>query len=70
MLHSSHIHRTRRHLGDGDSVAINCCHKIEHGVEMLFRFYRPARRVMQRIADIVYKVEANIDALRKFEAES
>lgn len=48
----------------------NCCHKIEHGVEMLFRFYRPARRVMQRIADIVYKVEANIDALRKFEAES
>jgi dTDP-4-amino-4,6-dideoxygalactose transaminase len=47
----------------------NCCHKVEHGVEMLFRFYKPAKRVMHRIADIVHKVEANIDALRRYEKE-
>lgn len=48
----------------------NCCHKVEHGVEMLFRFYRPARGVMHRIADILHKVEANMDTLRAYEREA
>ena len=48
----------------------NCCHKIEHAVELLFRFYKPAKPIMQRIADIIYKVEANVDALRAYERAS
>ena len=48
----------------------NCCHKVEHGAELLFRFYKPAKAVMQRIADIIYKVEANMDALRAYERHS
>ena len=45
----------------------NCRHKIEHGVQMIFRFYKPAKAMMRRIADVLYKVESNIDALREYE---
>ncbi|MAE60575.1 MAG: hypothetical protein CMJ49_04360 [Planctomycetaceae bacterium] len=42
---------------------------MNHGLQMMFRFYKPAARVMQRVADIIYKVEANIDALRRYERQ-
>ena len=45
----------------------NCQYKVEHGAQMLFRFYKPAKATMRRIADVIYKVEANIDALREYE---
>ncbi len=48
----------------------NACHKVDHSVELLFRFYKPMPKTMQRIADIVYKVEANIDALRVYDHEN
>ena len=45
-------------------------YKVEHALELLFRFYKPMPKTMRRIADIVYKVEANIDALRAYERET
>jgi hypothetical protein len=42
---------------------------MNHGLQMMFRFYKPAARVMRRVADIIYKVEANIDALRRYERQ-
>ncbi len=45
----------------------DCCHLVDHGVQMLFRFYKPASATMRRIADILYKVETNMDALRTYE---
>ena len=40
---------------------------IARGLQLIFRFYKPAPKAMQRIADIIYKVEANIEALRRYE---
>ena len=37
---------------------------------MLFRFYKPMPKTMDRIADILYKVEDNIDALRAYEKKN
>ena len=45
----------------------NCRHIVDHGVQSLFRFFKPAHATMHRIADIIYKVEENIDALRTYE---
>ena len=45
----------------------NAEHAIENGLQLIFRFYKPAARTMQRIAAIIYKVESNIDALREYE---
>ncbi|MAE63202.1 MAG: hypothetical protein CMJ18_02920 [Phycisphaeraceae bacterium] len=45
----------------------NCLDLVEHGLQSIFRFYKPAKAVMQRIADVLYKVESNIDALRAYE---
>lgn len=44
----------------------NCQYKIDHALEMGFNFYRPAAKAMAQMAQIVYKVEANIDALRAY----
>ena len=41
---------------------------VAHGLQMIFRFYRPALQTMRRIADVIYKVEANMDALRRYES--
>ena len=38
-------------------------------LEMSFNYYKPAANIMQRFADIVYKVEAKIDALREWEKQ-
>ena len=48
----------------------NACHKVDHSLELLFRFYKPMPKTMQRIADILYKVEANMDALRAYEQQN
>lgn len=40
---------------------------INNGIQLIFRFYKPAPKMMQRIVDIVDKVESNIDALRAYE---
>ncbi|MBT3605882.1 MAG: DegT/DnrJ/EryC1/StrS family aminotransferase [Candidatus Latescibacteria bacterium] len=45
----------------------NCQYKIDHALEFAFNYYKPNQKAMQRLADIVYKVEANIDALRAYE---
>lgn len=48
----------------------NACYKFEHALELLFRFYKPMPKTMDRIADILYKVEDNIDALRAYEKKN
>ena len=45
----------------------NAEYAINHGIQLIFRFYKPAPKVMQRIADIICKVESNIDSLRQYE---
>jgi dTDP-4-amino-4,6-dideoxygalactose transaminase len=45
----------------------NCRHKIAHAIDMGFNYYKPARKTMERIAEIFYKVERGIDGLRKWE---
>ena len=45
----------------------NATDLMENSLQMMFRFYKPLPRVMQRIADIIYKVESQIDALREYE---
>jgi dTDP-4-amino-4,6-dideoxygalactose transaminase len=47
----------------------NTEYAINHGIQLIFRFYKPAAKVMQRIADIIYKVESNIDSLRHYEQD-
>ncbi len=42
----------------------NCERKIASALDMGFNFYKPAKNMMKRIADIIYKVEANIDTLK------
>ncbi len=45
----------------------NCEHKIASALDMSFNFYKPAKSSMKKMADIIYKVEANIDVLRRWE---
>ena len=47
----------------------NCRHKIANSVEMGFNFTRPAVGQMARIGEIVAKVDANLDALGKWEKQ-
>ena len=46
------------------------CYKFDHALELLFRFYKPMPKTMDRIADIIYKVEDQIDALRTYEKKN
>ena len=48
----------------------NACYKVEHSLELLFRFYKAMPKTMDRIADILYKVEDNSDALRAYEKKN
>jgi hypothetical protein len=45
----------------------NAQYKVDHAIEISFNWYRPARKAMQQIADIFYKVESQLDALREHE---
>jgi dTDP-4-amino-4,6-dideoxygalactose transaminase len=47
----------------------NCRRKITNSIEMGFNFTRLAPKQMARFAEIVQKVEANIDALRTWEKD-
>lgn len=47
----------------------NCRHKISCSLESRFDFIDPAPEIMDRIAEIILKVEANIDDLRTHERE-
>jgi len=45
----------------------NCRYKVDHSLEMNFNFVRPAKRMMERIGNIVAKVDAALPALRDWE---
>lgn len=45
----------------------NCRYKVSHSLETAFNYVRPAQSMMQRIADIVHKVDASIEDLREWE---
>ena len=47
----------------------NCRWKVDHSLETAFNYVRPAKKMMQRIAEIVQKVDASIDSLRRWEAD-
>lgn len=47
----------------------NTDHKVAQAIDLSFtRWHRPAKRAMQRLAQAFLKVEANLDALRDYEA--
>ena len=47
----------------------NAEYAISNGMQLIFRFYKPMPQTMQRIAEIIDKVEANIDELRDYERD-
>lgn len=58
----------KRHGYDVHQYAVpNCRYKVDHSLEFAFNYVRPAQAMMQRIADIVHKVDQSIEDLREWE---
>jgi dTDP-4-amino-4,6-dideoxygalactose transaminase len=45
----------------------NCRHRVANSIETRFDFIDPREDMVSRMADVIQKVEANIDALRDYE---
>lgn len=59
----------RHRVNYGKTQVPGCRHKVAHAIEAPFNFVRPARRMMERIAEIVNKVDRHMDALRQWERD-
>ncbi|HYV44249.1 MAG TPA: aminotransferase class I/II-fold pyridoxal phosphate-dependent enzyme [Myxococcaceae bacterium] len=64
------MEQLRRAKADYGRVSLPACErKVERSVEIVWNFYRPDGRAMQRLAECFHKVGRHLDALRSLQSE-